>query len=157
MKRTNLSPELQQLLSHAQYVTIATVCADGQPWNTPVVGRFDDSLNLYWVSGKSSRHSQNIERDPRIFVVVYDSTAPEGAGLGLYMQMRAKTLNAKRQLVDASKWYDTSFFRLASGALPTFVGDCPSRIYKATPRRLWQNVDGRVCGHFVDKRQEITL
>jgi general stress protein 26 len=89
MKRTQLPKELRELLYRLPYATIATVCPDGQPWNTPVFARGDDELNLYWVSHKQAQHSLNIARQPRIFVVIYDSMVPEGEGLGLYLAMRA--------------------------------------------------------------------
>lgn len=89
MKRTQLPKELRELLYRLPYATIATVCPDGQPWNTPVFARWDDELNLYWVSHKQAQHSLNIARQPRIFVVIYDSMVPEGEGLGLYLAMRA--------------------------------------------------------------------
>jgi hypothetical protein len=135
-------------------VTIATVCPDGRPWNSPVVGRFDADLNLYWVSWRENQHSQNIAYDPRIFVVVYDSHAPEGTGEGLYLRMRARAIDTPRDLKAASKVYDTSFF---AHDFPhdQFLSDCPQRIYRAVPQRVWCNADGEAAGHFVDVRHEL--
>jgi hypothetical protein len=152
MKRTDLHKRLQQLLNATTYVTIATVGSDGQPWNTPVVGVFDDDLNLYWVSWKQSQHSRNITRDSRIFVVVYDTAAPEGEGLGLYVQMIARPLTGKPEIERASKVYNLSFFTLHDGSMPTFKGTCPSRIYMASPCKVWMNSGAYDDGHYIDIR-----
>lgn len=153
MKRTDLPNRFQELLRRIPYVTIATVCPDGSPWNSPVVGKFDANMNLYWVSWKDSQHSKNIACDPRAFVVSYDSQVPEGQGEGLYLQMEVHEL-AAGELRDARKIYDPTFFRheFRHGQ---FLGQCPQRIYKAVPKHIWYNIDSEEQGHFVDKRTEL--
>lgn len=155
MKRTVLPDRLQALLAKIPYVAIATVSAEGQPWNSPVVGRFDDDLNLYWVSWRKTQHSRNIADEPRIFVVVYDSQIPEGTGFGLYLQMRARALDTADAIVKAEKVYDTSFFEHRFDH-PQFLGECPQRIYKAVPEKVWYNIDAKEQGHFIDTRRELT-
>lgn len=137
------------------YVTIATVSPAGRPWNTPVVGRFDDSLYLYWISWCRNRHSQNIVKEPRIFVVVYDTSAPEGAGQGLYLQMRARMLTTPQEIETAKKVYNTSFFVHPTESHAQFLDQCPQRFFKAVPERIWYNADSQKERHFVDIRREI--
>ncbi len=156
MKRTDLPTRFQTLLRRIPYVTIATVCPDGQPWNSPVVGKFDRDMNLYWVSWENNQHSRNIVREPRIFAVVYDSQVPEGQGEGLYLKMRAHVVKSQDELAAAYKIYDSSFFEHAF-AHDQFTDDCPQRIYKAIPEHMWYNIDGKAKGHFVDKRRELTV
>lgn len=120
-----------------------------------MVGAFDDDLNLYWISWTKNQHSRNIARDDRIFVVVYDTQAPEGQGEGLYFQMKAVALETPQAVARALDTYDASFFRLANGKLPTFLHDCPSRIYQAVPLSVWHNQDGGQNGHFVDVRRRL--
>lgn len=72
------------------------------------------------------------------------------------MQMEAKPLQTLRDVAAAGRWYDLSFFTVGT-TMPSFVDKCPSRIYKATPQRLWHNIDIRIEGHFVDARQELML
>lgn len=155
MKRTDLPIRLQNLLTRIPYVTIATVCPNGQPWNSPVVGKFDQDMNLYWASWKGNQHSMNVAHDSRIFVVIYDSQVPEGQGEGLYLQMRAQELASPEELRQAYKIYETSFFT-HKGCESHFQGDCPQRIYKAVPEHIWYNIDGEEKKHFVDKRLELT-
>ncbi len=83
----------RKILDTIHYITIATICEDGSPWNSPVSASLDTELNFYWGSSPENVHSQNIRRDGRVFVVVFDSNAPEGTGEGVYMQGRAEELD----------------------------------------------------------------
>ena len=74
-------------------MTLATVCADGSAWNTPLAPSPSGELIFRWGSDENSIHSQNVRNDKRVFVVIYDSTAPEGAGEGVYMKGVAEELN----------------------------------------------------------------
>jgi hypothetical protein len=82
-----------QILKEMKYMTLATVCEDGSPWNTPVAPTPSANLIFRWGSNEESVHSQNIRREKRVFVVIYDSHAPEGAGEGIYMKGEAEELN----------------------------------------------------------------
>jgi general stress protein 26 len=155
IRRNELPENLQKILRDRDYVTIATICADGQPWNTPVFARFDDDLNLYWVSSKQSQHSKNIDYEPRIFVVVYDSTVPEGEGLGVYLRMKARLLTNSQDIERASEVYDTRFFKHDFAKHDQFLADCPQGFYTAEPEQVWFNTDSEADRHFVDVRQEV--
>ena len=79
-----------RILKKIQYMTIATVCSDGSPWNTPVAPTFDDEFVFHWGSNEESVHSKNVRNEKRVFVVIYDSTAPSGTGEGVYMSGEAQ-------------------------------------------------------------------
>ncbi len=82
-----------QILKEMKYMTIATVCEDGSPWNTPVAPTPSTDLIFRWGSNENSVHSENIRKEKRVFVVIFDSTAPEGAGEGVYMKGIAEELD----------------------------------------------------------------
>ena len=82
-----------KILKGMKYMTLATVCADGSPWNTPLAPTPSDDLIFRWGSSEDSTHSQNVRNEKRVFVVIYDSTAPEGTGEGVYMQGVAEELD----------------------------------------------------------------
>jgi hypothetical protein len=82
-----------EILKEMKYMAIATVCADGAPWNTPVAPTPSKDLVFRWGSNEESVHSQNLRREKRVFVVIYDSHAPEGTGEGVYMKGEAEELN----------------------------------------------------------------
>lgn len=155
MKRTDLPEHLRRLAANVPYVTLASVCPDGRPWNTPVWGYFDDHMNLYWASWPGNQHSRNIACDPHIFVVLYDSHASEGEGFGLYLQMEARMLCSKQAISRARRVYTTTFGEDLTHE--PFTGDCPRRLYKAMPRKLWCNSDGYIQDNFIDIRRELTM
>ncbi len=101
-----------KILKEMKYMTIATVCEDGSPWNTPVAPNLKNDLVFTWGSNENSIHSQNIRKEKRVFVVVYDSHAEEGTGEGIYMKGEAEDLNE----------YE--------GAL---------KIYRFIPQKIWIN------------------
>jgi hypothetical protein len=88
-----------EILKKIHYLTIATVCSEGTPWNSPVSSFYDSELNFFWGSFTENIHSQNIRRDNRVFAVVYDSTAAEGTGEGVYMLGTAAELDNEDELI----------------------------------------------------------
>ena len=74
-------------------MTLATVCADGSPWNTPLAPTPSRDLIFRWGSNEGSIHSQNVRNEKRVFIVIYDSTVPEGVGEGVYMKGMAEELD----------------------------------------------------------------
>jgi uncharacterized protein YhbP (UPF0306 family) len=91
----------QTILSHLPYITLATATTDGIPWNAPVYAAFDETYTFFWVSAKYARHSQNIKANPRIAMVVYDSTVPPGTGTGVFMEARAYELTDEQECREA--------------------------------------------------------
>ncbi|MDD9911912.1 MAG: pyridoxamine 5'-phosphate oxidase family protein [Alphaproteobacteria bacterium] len=78
-----------QILKDITYLDLATVGQDGQPWCSPLFTAYDEKYNFYWVSSPNCAHSRNIAQNPKVGAVVYDSTAPEGTGDGVYMRGNA--------------------------------------------------------------------
>jgi hypothetical protein len=52
-------------------LALATVNASGQPECAPVYFVSDDTLNLYWLSSVTSRHSVNLAARPAVAATVY--------------------------------------------------------------------------------------
>jgi hypothetical protein len=153
MKCTDLPEPVQIALRTVPYATIATICPDGRPWNTPVFAVFDDDLSMYWASWPRNQHSLNIAHNPRIFVVVYNSLAPEGEGFGVYLEMTATMLRGKKAIARARHIYTTTFGETLDHE--PFTGACPRRLYQATVERIWMNSEAYIHGNFVDIRREI--
>lgn len=156
MKRTDLPEHLQELLQHICFATISTVCPGGQPWGTPMVVKFDDDLNMYWVTNKFSRHLHNLEHEPRMFATVYDSSLPNGdpAIDALYVEMTGEVLATPEAITEARQRSGIHF----SENLPdheSFLGDCPRRFAKASFVKAWHNVEIDSDGHTIDAREEL--
>lgn len=70
------------LLNDTMFAALATVNTDGSPHNTPLFFMHDEDLSyVYWGSRTDTQHSTNIERDPRIYMVLYDSVKYGRGGL----------------------------------------------------------------------------
>lgn len=82
-----------KILQNMKYMTIATVCEDGSAWNTPVAPNLKKDLTFTWGSNENSVHSQNIRKEKRVFIVIFDSHAEEGTGEGVYMKGEAEELD----------------------------------------------------------------
>ncbi len=152
----DLSNRAKEIIEKILYITIASVSKDGEPWNAPVFSAYDQDYNFYWGTYKDSQKAQNIRHDGKVFLVIYDSTVPSGAGEGVYIKATAKELSEPaevRQAFDLLKARHTApFWEFAA------VQDGgPIRLYRATPERAWMNDDGQKNGFYIDVRTEIKL
>lgn len=138
------------------YITTATVSKDGKPWNTPVYSAYDEKFNFFWASWKENEHSKNVRDNGDVFLVIYDSTAPEGTGEGVYAKAKAYELDDPKEIAYAMKYLYGRKNKTPRKA-DEFLGDYPRRIYKAVPEKFWINGDGEVNGNFIDIRTEVKL
>ncbi len=127
-----------QILDSIQYATIATSDIDGNPWNTPVFCVADQDNNIYWSSHPGSEHSKNITASHKAFIVIYNSKATEGEGVGLYVQASASELKSNDEIEFA---LDLLGARRGKPFLhiEKFLPGGQQRIYKATPIKAWLN------------------
>lgn len=133
-----------EIINKILYITIASVSDEGQPWNSPVYSGFDNELNFYWASDKDSQHSKNVRANGRVFIVIYDSTAADGKGEGVYIQAEAKELDDDREIMSARR-----ITQARKGQLDEITDDEPEkfkgisvrRVYKAMPQKIWMNDD----------------
>jgi len=152
----DLSERAKEVISQIEYVTIASVSHDGQPWNTPVYSAYDLDYNFYWGSHKNSQHSQNIRDNNKVFLVIYDSTVEAGKGEGVYVKAVVSELDDPDEIAAAHKliqdrrpnWY---------WRLDQFKSDTPLNLYKAVPQKIWMNDEGQKDGHYIDVRAEVEL
>jgi uncharacterized protein YhbP (UPF0306 family) len=66
--------ELAAFLKKHTTLTLATVDREAWPQAASLFYVSDDALNLYWVSGEKSRHSQNLERVNHTAVTIHAET-----------------------------------------------------------------------------------
>lgn len=145
------------VLDAINYITIATVSNDGQPWNTPVASfRFDNDYALYWASWQDNQHSKNIRANGKAFVVVYDSTPADGKpSAGVYMLGKAFELTDEQAVVQAALVFKDDPYNSSDGK--QYLADYPRRIYKFVPEQIWMNDDDKVNGNFIDVRKEASV
>jgi uncharacterized protein YhbP (UPF0306 family) len=146
------------ILRHIKYATVATVSDNGQPWNSPVFTAYDSQFHFYWFSDKESQHSKNIRSTGTCFIVVYDSTAPEGTGEGVYIQATVREL-LDDEVLEAKAICDARLGKTKNRDISTYTGDAPLRGYKATPVKVWINEDANNPdgSYLKDVRVEVVL
>ena len=66
--------EVSTFLKRHSTLAIATVNQEAWPQVASVFYVSDESLNLYWISGEKSRHSQNLERISHIAIAIHNET-----------------------------------------------------------------------------------
>lgn len=84
-----LAADAERVLATVRYVVLATADPDGAPHVSPVFFTRDGSA-VYWVSSPDAHHSHNVEREPRVEGVVFDSTVPVGGAEAVYLTGRAR-------------------------------------------------------------------
>lgn len=153
---TQPNEQARKIIDSIQYMTIATVSPDGEPWNTPVARyHFDDDYTLYWASWSENQHSVNIRNNGKVFIVIYDSTPGDGQpSQGVYIQATASQVSAE-EAMQAALVFKNDPYNPSEGK--EYVGEKPRRIYKAVPQKIWLNDDGEINGDFVDIRTEASL
>lgn len=144
----------RSILDQIVYITLATVDADGVPWNTPVYAGFDDAYRCYWVSASHVRHSQNIAATHRAAIVVYDSTAPAGTGKGVYIQARVEELTDEQGMIHALAVLERRGWKKP---LDEVRGSSIHRVYRAIPEQMWINIIESLNGQQYDTRVELDL
>ena len=121
----------KEIIEKIIYITIATVTPEGKPWNSPVYSAYDkNNYTFYWVSPRAAQHSKNITEKPDVFLVIYDSTVPEGTGEGVYVQARASVVTDLKEMVRAIYLLYTRKKKTLRD-VSRFLDSRPRRIYKA--------------------------
>ena len=157
MAHPELISKAKKVIHDILYITLATSDKNNQPWNSPVYSAFDKNYNFYWASWRENKHSQNIQENEKVFVVIYDSTVPEGTGFGVYMKGKAHQLE-KKDILEIVKALKLLYSRKSKKPRKPeeFLGLLPRRIYRFVPEQIWVNSEGDVKGNFVDSRIDIT-
>ncbi|HVT01412.1 MAG TPA: pyridoxamine 5'-phosphate oxidase family protein [Patescibacteria group bacterium] len=144
-----------------RYITIASTTLDGLPWISPVFYAYDDEYNLYWVSSKNARHSKNIEENPKVAIVIFNSTKGEGEGDAIYIDAEVKILVDDQEIEEGMKYYDAraSKAELKVKNPENVKGEKEWRFYKAIPKAVYKSSDkpAVVNGQYVDKRTPVKL
>lgn len=118
---------------HSRYMTLATAAEDGTPWATPVWFAHPDPTTFLWASDPTARHSRNIAANPRIALVIFDSTVDPDDAAALYVEATAE------QTTDGIEEYSAESVRqgLGTWTLERVTAPAKHRLYKATAIELW--------------------
>ena len=136
MNDDNLGFAAAQLIRTCPYANIAT-SFDDKPWNTPVFAVADDQLNFYWSSWVKAAHSENLLKNPNVFLTLYDSTRPRGTNnfQCLYLQGTATPVTTHDEIQKAY----ALVYPGEEPQLEQFSPNALKNFYKATPKVAWLN------------------
>lgn len=144
-----------EILQKIPYLNLATVSDDGKPWNTAVWYAKDSSYNLYFVSPKETVHAKNIDNRPECFVTIYDSTVPEGEGVGVYIEAEVIKLSKPNEIVKAISCLYKA--KKNKRQIADFISLSPRRVYKIKPLKIWINDAKEDDGLYLDYRVEVPM
>lgn len=122
------------IVEQGSYVTLATADAEGRPWATPVWYAPEPSGDLLWVSRPEARHSRNLAARPHLGLVIFDSHAVPGSGVGVYMEAIATEV-PDAELHDAIAVYSgrSQARGLDAWTADAVIAPAHLRLYRATP------------------------
>lgn len=127
----------KELLSIIRHIALGTVNPTGEPHVSPVFGAHDEDLNIYWASNMQAQHSQNIARDPRVSIVLFDST---GKGGGLYISAKAQVLSGAELQKGLIVFNNARKKFGRAAAKEEFYINPNQRLYQAKTKRFWVNI-----------------
>lgn len=147
--------EAHRTLNRIVYAALATVSSDGRPWNAPLyVAR--DGRAFYWSSHNDAHHSRNIAANPSVMLVVFDSTAADADGHGVYVRATAHELTDPASI---ARGLQLLAARRQEPVPPVTDFNAPNarRVYEAVAEEVWTNVVQGNRAYFFDERIPIEL
>lgn len=141
---------LRGCLESTNYCCIASVDAKGV-WANPVYFAWDERFNLYFISQMHSRHMQNLTKNPRISVAIYQ-TEQKGDVVGAYVEGEVKILLEDKE--EIRKAFDIYYGRAGKGTDVAQYINNPTWIFvKVIPENIYY-FDTKFFG---EERQEVPL
>jgi hypothetical protein len=88
----DLDARARGVIDANRYLVLGTLDPDGEARLSPVYFTHVDYAEFYWISSPHAHHSHNVARHPSVNIVVFDSTAPVGAGKCVYLHADASVV-----------------------------------------------------------------
>jgi uncharacterized protein YhbP (UPF0306 family) len=154
-----LAVRIRTFLAAHNTMTLATIGPDGAPQGAAVFYAAGDDLSLYFLSSPRSRHSENLQAEPRVAATIHADGQSWQAIQGLQIEGRARPVTGVRETAQAARVY-AGRFEFVRGLLEGADGPATlrgpvatSRFYVLHPHwiRLIDNTRG--FGH----REELSL
>lgn len=109
---------------------------DDQPWICSVWFTADESLNIYWFSSTSRRHSKEVIKNNKVAAAIVLPQTPNDSPRGLQLQGTAELLTQEKDIDKAISIYAGRIF--AKEKIKEFMQDNeePHRFYKIKPTQF---------------------
>lgn len=92
MDNTQIEHIIREYIEQVVHMSLGT-CADGKPWVCEVHFAYDKELNLYFRSATSSRHCQEIAKNPHVAGNIITQHFKNQRIRGVYYEGTAEVLN----------------------------------------------------------------
>ena len=143
----------RQIVESNSYMVVCTADSKGEPWGAPVFFAADQKYTkLYFISAIDSLHAKNVESNPEVSIVIFDSSSRIGSSEGVQMEGVASEVG-KGEIAEAISAYSARLLEKSSSS-PTYSPEQyldPSefRFFKVQPRKIF------VTGE--DRRTEVEI
>lgn len=87
----DLINRIKEALNRTQVMALSTIGPEGS-WTCPVGFKYTDKLELSFVSMLNTKHVQNILKDNRVSVAIFNIPGSDGGSLGLQIKGTARDL-----------------------------------------------------------------
>jgi len=74
----DLKRRVMEALERTDIMALSTIGTDG-PWTAPVQYRYNEKLDLFFLSMPGTRHVRDILNDPRVSAAIYSHPGPPGS------------------------------------------------------------------------------
>jgi len=150
---------VRNVIDSNRYMTLGTTEPDGLPRLSPVYFTHHEHHDFYWVSAPEAHHSENLARQPRIAIVIFDSSVDPGSTQAVYVGATAKEVPD----IELPVACDIAFRVLGRGARAFAPEELMSparlRLYRATAISYAVHIPGShpTYGSGVDMRLSVSL
>lgn len=105
----DLRPRLLAFLTAHSTMALATIGPTREPQVAPVFYAADADLNLVFLSSPDSRHSQNLDREPRVAAAIYADGQAWQSIQGLQIEGTARPVEGMRASARAARIFAVRF------------------------------------------------
>jgi len=157
----DITQKVKYLIENNRHMVIATANNAGKPWVSPVFYVYDKNFNLYWVSSKEAKHSENIKMNSSIAIVIIGESPSKKGIDGVYIEAEGVELADSIDLQSAVglfllyKQPDKFMIKSASDV----TGNASWRIYKAIPQKIYKRAEiiDKSSNQTITVREEVKL
>jgi uncharacterized protein YhbP (UPF0306 family) len=140
----DLSHLAKEIIENNQYMSLATVDKDNEPWISPVAYAYDDKWNFYFVTIPSSKHGLNFNINNHIVAAIFDSRQNLGEGVGLQIEGIVEDVGIHHIPTALSIMYNRKypFGSMASTfakGLKKLLQKKLYHCYRFVPAKIWMN------------------
>ena len=159
MSDDELRARVRAVLDANRYQVLGTVQPDGAPRVSPVYFTHDRGSTFFWVSSPEAQHSRNLADDPRVELVIFDSSMPPPETAAVYVTGTAERVPIEELETECARAYANVGVGARAFAPDELNGEAALRLYRATATAVALHIRGRdpEYGTGIDRRLGVPL